>query len=76
MSREAWLRPFDQDAWNRWSEDMRALEDSLHRCAMDAGEAYGQDAQRRGLRIVRDLRGYREHIESRFVGRRIKLHAS
>lgn len=76
MSREAWLRPFNQEAWNQWSEHVKTLEDNLHRCAIEAGEAYGRDAQRRGLRLERDLRGYREHVESRFTGKRIRLHAS
>ena len=76
MSHQAWLRPFDQQMWNHWSARMKSLEENVHQCAMEAGEAYGSDAQRRGLRLERDLRAYREHIEARFAGKRVKLHAS
>lgn len=76
VSRPAWLKPFSQAEWDQWQADLKAIETRVGELALAAGSAYGQEPQRRGLRMERDLRGYREYVEDRFFQRRRNFNAS
>lgn len=62
MVRRVKREPFSIVEWRLFRDDMKEAEVQIRENAIHAGFAYGPMAQDRGMRIERDLKGYREYI--------------